>query len=137
MSESLFMLDTNMASYAIRNRNEKLDSQLVRVGVTNLCISAITEAELRFGLWQNPSAIKLKALVNEFFARVDTLPWGTDAARSYAELRTHSKAKGFTLNNMDMLIGAHSIAIGATLVTNDNAFTHLSDWVDLENWIHN
>jgi len=42
----------------------------------------------------------------------------------------------FTLSNMDMLIGAHSIAIDATLVTNDKAFTHLSNWVDLENWIH-
>ena len=123
------------ASYAIREQDTNLDSRLEEIGVSSICISAITEAELRFRLSQNPGALKLKELVDEFLARVDSLPWGTDAARGYAELRSQSKVRGFTLSNMDMLIGAHSIASGATLVTNDSAFSHLSKWIKLENWV--
>lgn len=134
MSDLLYMLDTNMASYAIRESNNKLDKRLKNVGLTGLCISSITEAELRFGLLQNPNAVNLKQLVEEFIARVDSVAWGSDAARSYAELRTQSKVKGFSLSNMDMLIGAHSISLGATLVTGDKAFSHLSQWIKIENW---
>lgn len=135
MTDPLFMFDTNMASYAIREQDNKLDSRLEKIGVSCVCISAITEAELRFGLRQNPSALKLTELVEQFIARVDTLPWETNAARGYAELRTHAKSQGFTLSNVDMLIGAHAFAIGATLVTNDKAFSHLSRWIKLDNWV--
>jgi tRNA(fMet)-specific endonuclease VapC len=135
MSESLFMLDTNTVSYLLRSQNKAIQLRLKQHGVTGLCISAITEAELRFSLGKNPSSIKLSKLVNEFLSRVDSLPWATEAARCYAELRTHSRAHGFALSNMDMLIGVHSIAVGATLITNDKVFSHLSEWIKLENWV--
>ena len=135
MSELLFMLDTNMASYAIREHDKNLDSRLEEVGVSGVCISTITEAELRFGVCNQPAATNLNKLVNSFLSRVDCLPWGSNAACSYAELRAHSKARGLALSNMDMLIGAHSIAVGATLITNDKAFLHFSEWIEMDNWI--
>ena len=135
MSESLFMLDTNMASYAIREQDINLDSRLEEIGVSGVCISTITEAELRFGVCNQPAATKLNELVNSFLSRVDCLPWDSNSACSYAELRAHSKARGLALSNMDMLIGAHSIAVGATLITNDKAFLHFSEWIEMDNWI--
>ena len=134
MNESLFMLDTNMASYVIREQDRNLDLRLQEIGVSAICISTITEAELRFGVCNQPAATKLNELVNSLLSRVDCLPWGSNAARSYSELRTHAKARGLALSNMDLLIGAHSIAASATLITNDKAFLHFSEWIELDNW---
>ena len=137
MIEQHFMLDTNTVSYHLRSRDTALQSRLVECGVSGVCISVITEAELRFGLLQNLSVTKLRELVDEFLSRVDSVAWNSDAAHAYAELRTHSKTRGLTLSNMDMLIAAHSIATSSTLVTNDGAFSYLSEWIQLENWVSN
>jgi len=135
MSEQLFMLDTNTVSYLLRNQDRAIKKRLQQEGIGSVCISAITEAELRFGLRQNPANNRLGELVNSFISRVDSLVWDSEAARSYAVVRTLAKARGFTLSNMDMLIGAHAIAVGSTLITNDTAFSHLSEWITVDNWI--
>lgn len=57
MSDSpLFMFDANMASYAIREQDKILDSGFEEIGVSGVCISTITEAELRFGVCILPAA---------------------------------------------------------------------------------
>ena len=50
------------------------------------------------------------------------MPWDSDAAEAYAQLRTSCESEGTPLGTMDMLIAAHSVAVGAVLVTNDQAF---------------
>jgi len=135
MSKKLFMLDTNTVSYLIRNQDRAIRKRLQQEGIGSVCISAIPEAELRFGLLQLPSANRLAELVASFLSRADSLSWGSEAARSYADIHKHSNARGFSLSNMDMLIGAHSVSVGATLVTDDAAFSHLAEWIEIENWI--
>ena len=129
------MLDTNMASYVISDHDGTLNSVLEKVSLSQVCISVITEAEILFGVQKKSSSENLKRRVEGFFGSVASLPWGSEEAQRYAELRFHSQAKGITLANMDLLIAAHSIAVGATLVTNDKAFSHFSEWLRLENWI--
>jgi len=51
--------------------------------MASLCIPAITEGELRFGLARRPDAVRLQALVEEFLARVDVLPWDRASAACY------------------------------------------------------
>ena len=135
MTDVIYMLDTNTVSYLLRSQNNGIKSNLVKAGISNVCISSLTEAELLYGLSQNPGAVALKKIVDGFITRVDRVPWGSDAARCYADLRSSSKTKGFTLSNMDMLIGAHSISLGATLVTSDKAFSHLTEWINIVNWV--
>jgi tRNA(fMet)-specific endonuclease VapC len=69
-----------------------------------------------------------------FLAAVKVLPWGRDEARAYGVLRANLESSGKTLENMDMLIAAHAIAIGAVLVTNDKAFAQVEDLHATENW---
>ena len=129
------MLDTETASHLIRGHDAALDKKVSQIGVGSICISAITEAELRFGCLQRPDKTELHALVDAFLSRVDRQAWDTDAASAYAVIRTQSQAKGVSLGNMDMLIGAHSVAVSATLVTDDGAFNHFKEWIITENWL--
>ena len=99
----------------------------------SLCLSVISEAELRYGLARKPDAIHLHKVVNEFLRRVEVLAWGSDVADHYGNLRAELESKGDSLGPLDMQIAAHAFSIGATLVTNDQAFKRVKklkviDW---------
>ena len=123
------------ASQLIRGKDLGLDKMVSQTGVGSICISAITEAELRFGCQQRPTKTELHALVDAFLSRVDRRAWDSEAASAYAVIPAQSQAKGVSLSNMDMLIGAHAVAVSATLVTNDGAFNHFKEWIITENWV--
>ena len=123
---ALMMLDTNMVSYFMREKDAKIKRRLVKHGMANVCISVLTEAELLYGVELCPATTNLNAVVEEFLARVSRYDWDSEAANCYARLRHDCKQNGVALSNIDMLIAAHAIALDATLVTSDRVFTHIS-----------
>lgn len=131
---SRYMLDTNMASYVIKGTFPSIREKLVSVPMANVCISAVTQAELLFGLAKKPEASKLKVVVHEFLLRVDILPWDSEAAECYAHLRSQLERDGVPLGSMDMMIAAHSMATGTVLVTNDQAFHNVRKFLTLADW---
>jgi tRNA(fMet)-specific endonuclease VapC len=105
----------------------------VKVPVEQLAISAVTEGELRFGAARLPHATRLHALVEDFFLRVAVLAWDSDAARHYGQLRATLERQGQPMGNLDMMIGAHALALGLVLVTSDRAFARIKK-LKLEDW---
>jgi tRNA(fMet)-specific endonuclease VapC len=99
-----------------------------------VCLSVITEAEIRYGLAKRPEAKALHERMEWFLAAVKVLPWGRDEARAYGALRAKLESSGKTLENMDMQIAAHAIATGAILVTNDKAFANVEDFRGTVDW---
>ena len=134
MEERYYMLDTNTASYIIKGEPVEIREHLVKVPMANVCISAITEAELLRGVAKKPEAKRLAIAVKEFLLRVEVLPWDSNAAESYAKLRTACENEGNPLGAMDMLIAAHSVAAETVLITNDKAFYNVQRLLNLEDW---
>ena len=130
----IWLLDTNMASYIIKGKPAKVRENLRQFTMSEICISAITEAELLRGVAKQPEAKHLPVAVNEFLLRVTILPWDSNAAKTYAELRTSCEKEGKNLGTTDMLIAAHSVALGARLVTHDKAFLQLKKHLVVEDW---
>lgn len=128
------MLDTNTASYIIKGEPVALREHLLQVPMSRICISAITEAELLRGVARKPEAKQLPIIVGEFLLRVEILPWDSTAVKAYAQLRTACENAGKSLGAMDMLIAAHSIAVNAVLITNDQAFYGVEHLLTLEDW---
>jgi tRNA(fMet)-specific endonuclease VapC len=93
--------------------------------MAHLAISSVTEAELRYGLARRPDATHLQKIVDEFLLRVTVLPWGSEAARHYGQIRAALEREGQQMGNLDLMIGAHAVALGAVLVTNDQAFRRI------------
>ena len=127
-----YLLDTNMVSYLVK-AHPAVSARVVAVPMASLCISAITEGELLFGLAKRPSAKHLHHIVGEFLRRVDVLPWDSAAARHYGDLRNEMETIGKPIGPLDLLIAAHALSTNAVLVTNDNAFRQvkglaLQDW---------
>jgi len=127
-----YMLDTNTVSHLLRN-HPTVARRVVAVPITAVCISAITQGELLFGLARRPDATTLHNVVWEFLRRVDVLPWDATTAQFYGTARAVTQRQGRALAPMDLLIGAHALSIDAVLVTNDHAFENLPG-LSIEDW---
>jgi tRNA(fMet)-specific endonuclease VapC len=131
---TLYLLDTNTASYLIRSVNSSLNEKANRYHPQSLCLSVVTEAEMRFGIVRNPQASRLARLVSEFLNGIDILPWDSTAANAYALLKSRMQGEGLSLSALDLLIAAHALSRNATLVTSDRAFYKIGHLAKLEDW---
>jgi len=130
---SRYLLDTNTASYIIKGNVPRVREQLLKVPMSQVLISAVTEAELLFGAARKREAVRLKTAIDEFLLRVDSLPWDSNAARCYAGVRAALEIAGTPMGNLDMMIAAHALAEEAVLVTNDRSFRRLKE-LKIEDW---
>jgi tRNA(fMet)-specific endonuclease VapC len=127
-----YMLDTNMVSHVLK-AHPLVTQRVIALPMAALCISAITEGELLFGLAKRPEATQLQRVVHEFLRRVETQTWDSAVAAHYGLLRADMSQNGKSLAALDMLIAAHALSLGAVLVSNDQAFRHISQ-LAIEDW---
>lgn len=127
-----FMLDTNTVSYLIKG-HPAVVSTATATAVGEICISAVTEGELQYGLARRPGATRLASLVREFLARVSVEPWDSAVAQQYGSLRAETQAAGVSLSDLDMMIAGHAYSLGLVLVTSDKAFRNVQG-IDVTDW---
>lgn len=127
------LLDTNTASYIIKGNLPRVRERLLRVPMAEVGISAVTEAELRFGVARRPEANRLKNAVEEFLLRVEILPWDSEAAMRYSEIRAALESEGQPMGNLDLMIAAQALAAGAVLVSSDRVFSRVKG-LRVEDW---
>jgi tRNA(fMet)-specific endonuclease VapC len=128
-----YLLDTNIASYAIKRSVPQVRVALLSVPMSEVGVSVVTEAELRFGVARRGAPAHLKLAVEEFLLRVEILPWDSQAAKHYAGLRSALENAGTPIANFDLMIAAHALAVGATLVTHDRVFRRVKH-LKVEDW---
>ena len=128
-----YLLDTNTASYIIKGNVPQVRDHLRAVAMSEVGVSAVTEAELRFGAARKPQAARLRLAVEEFLLRVEILPWDSSAASYYATLRGAMEDSGTPMGNLDMMIAAQAIAADAILVTHDRVFQRVKH-LKIEDW---
>ncbi len=128
----LYMLDTNTVSHLIK-AHPAVARRVVGVPMASLCISAITEGELLFGLAKRPDAKQLHLAVRELLKRVDVLPWDRIVAEQYGSARAVMARQGKVLAPLDLLIATHALSVDAVLVTNDQSFSLVDD-LKVEDW---
>jgi tRNA(fMet)-specific endonuclease VapC len=128
-----YLLDTNTASYVIKGNFPRVRARLLKVPMAEVGISAVTEAELRFGVARRPEATALKSVVEEFLLRVEILAWNSEAARHYARIRASLEEGGEPMGNLDLMIAAHALATETVLVTHDHVFRRVKG-LKVEDW---
>ena len=128
-----YMLDTDTSSFIIRGGNEALRERVER-HADALCVSVVTEAELRFGARKRGSA-RINSSVEFFLALVDIIPWGSGAAARYAEIRAALEGAGTPIGNMDMLIAASALAENCRIVTHNTAHFSRVPGLEIEDWV--
>ena len=82
---------------------------------------------------QRANSLPLSATVDQFLLGINVLPWDSDAAQQYGQLRAKLHRQGRLLGSIDMLIAAHAISVGAILVSGDSAFRRIQG-LKIEDW---
>jgi len=128
-----FMLDTDTVSFALRGQGQ-VAVQLLNHRPSEICISSVTLAELRYGADMRRSR-KLHGLIDTFVESIIVRPFDQTAADRFGPVATALARQGVPIGEFDTLIAAHALAARLTLVTNNTK--HFSRVVGLstENWI--
>lgn len=135
----IWMLDTDILIYFINRRRdyEKIARRLSGRSPGEVRMSAITLAELRFGIEHGEfRATNKKALIDLLeFMQADDFPSG--AARDFAEIKGVLIADGSPIGPYDLLIAAHARHIRATVVTNNEREFRRVPGLSVQNWLKN
>lgn len=129
-----YMLGTDTV---IRGCSHALDARLRDHDRSTLCISAITRAELQFGIARRPKAQALAAQVALFLEAIVSVPWDDGAADCYGVVRARLESAGMPIGNLDTMILAHALSSETVLVTNNERHFRIVDGLTIENWLRN
>lgn len=111
-------LDTNICSYILRRHPATMIERFADLDRTQLWLSAMVAAELRFGAAKLAS-VRFSSAVEAWLAGFQVRPWPAEAARHYAHIRATLEHAGQPIGGMDLLIAAHAMAEDSVLVTNN------------------
>lgn len=129
---ALFMLDTDTVSFALRGFGD-VAARLSEQKRSELCLSAVTVAELRFGANKRGSR-KIHRAIDSFLSGVEVLAFDNAAAESFGIIAAALASDGHPIGQMDAMIAAHALSVGATLVTNNRRHFSKVDGLEIENW---
>lgn len=130
-----YLLDTNIVSDLIRNPAlGRVVQHVRRVGEGQVCTSIIVAAELRYGATKRQSP-RLTAQVEAVLGALDVLPFDAPADATYGRLRTALEHAGQMIGGNDLLIAAHTLTLGYTVVTDNQREFSRVDTLRCENWL--
>lgn len=131
----LYMLDTNICSYIIRNKPETIKEKLKTVEKNHtIALSSIVVSELFYGAKKKGSE-KLFHLVLTFVENFEVLDFDRNSALAYAEIRVDLESRGNIIGSNNLLIAAHAKGCDAILVTNNTREFEKVNGLSIENWV--
>ena len=129
-----FLLNTNIVSELMRHPHGRIADRIAKVGEQHVCTSIIVAAELRYGVARKDS-LRLTKQLESVLSAVDVLALESPIDTIYGELRARLERVGQTIGANDLLIAAHALALGHTVVTdNEREFSRIND-LRVENWL--
>ena len=122
-----YMLDTNICIDLMKHQPPEVRERFAQCFVGDVVISAVTLAELEFGIACSSTAAQesnrsaLESLLDDIWVA----PFDAQAAKAYGPIR----------DALDKLIASHAVALGVTRVTNNEADFVNYAGLNVENWV--
>jgi tRNA(fMet)-specific endonuclease VapC len=130
------MLDTNICIAIIKQKPADILQKLSAYQVSDICISSVTLAELRYGVAKSQYQDKNQAALDEFILPLDVVGFDEAAALFYGTLRATLEKQGTPIGALDTMIGAHALSLNLTLVTNNTKEFDRIKGLKVIDWIH-
>ena len=130
----MYLLDTNIISDVAHNPAGSVGRKLSEIDPAEIVSSVVVAAEVWFGIENNPS-VRSPGRTEAFMKNVNVLGMAPEVARTYGKLRAELKRTGSELGPNDLLIAAHAMSLGATLVTGDDRAFSRVQGLKIENWL--
>ena len=130
-----YMLDTNICIGLIRQKPQKLIRRLTRCAPGEVGVSSITIAELAHGANKSNQVEQNLTALEQFLLPIEVAGFDQRASAAYGVVRAFLEREGKVIGSMDMLIGAHALSLGVTLVTNNvDEFQRITK-LKIEDWM--
>jgi tRNA(fMet)-specific endonuclease VapC len=126
------MLDTDTVSLIVKKRSPVIRN-LLRHEEDEICISAITYAELSYGLEKKQSD-RLFSEVRTILGKLSIIDFNDSQSELYGKIRVELEKSGTPLGDMDMLIAAAALSAGAILVTHNKKHLSKIRGIKTEDW---
>ncbi len=129
-----YMLDTNIAIFVIKKRPIEILAAFNR-NADQMCISAITLAELIHGVEKSSMPDRNRKIVDDFVSRLEVIPYDDAAAAHYGEIRANLERKGMVIGVNDLHIAGHARSRGLIVVTNNLGEFQRVEGLRVEDWL--
>ncbi len=133
----IWMLDTNILVYFTNRKAgfEKIARRMSGRSPSEVRLSAITLAELRFGIERGEFRTDNKTAMEGLLEFLQTDDFPTGAAQDFGEIKDALLSEGKPIGPYDLLIAAHARHIGAVLVTNNEREFRCVPRLSVQNWL--
>jgi tRNA(fMet)-specific endonuclease VapC len=116
----LTLLDTNVIIHYLKG-DPGIVARIHKSPPGDLAIPAIVLYELEYGTLQSKFPARRQRDLEEGWARIQHIPFDSDAAMAAARVRVGLEKQGLTIGPLDLLIAGTALSRGATLVSNNAA----------------
>jgi tRNA(fMet)-specific endonuclease VapC len=130
-----YLLDTNICIYIIKRAPDQVYERFRDLKLGQVGISSITYCELEFGISKSSRPEQNRDALNEFLGPLEVLDFPSPAAPLYGKVRNYFQKKGQPIGSLDLLIAAHALYLGVTLVTNNTGEFARVPNLTIENWV--
>ncbi|MFT3803652.1 MAG: type II toxin-antitoxin system VapC family toxin [Burkholderiaceae bacterium] len=128
-----YMLDTNMCFYLMKNQPQEVARRFAQCYVGDVVMSAITYAELEFGVLACADPQRERANLTALVEDIPVAAFDASAGAVYGKIRMATRER--RKDALDKLIAAHAAALGVTVVTNNLRDFARYPGVVAENWL--
>lgn len=132
-----FVLDTNTISFLMRG-NPAVVRQLVKRARGEVVLPQAAVCEIEYGLSRLPRSARQRKLRETFdgiLAELGRAEWTDSVSRAFGEIKAGLERRGSRLEDFDLAVAAHALAVRATLVTSDTSDMERIPGLKLENWL--
>jgi tRNA(fMet)-specific endonuclease VapC len=130
---ALYMLDTNMCFYLMKNQPSEVTERFAACQVGDVLMSAITHAELEYGVRASADPSRERVHLASLVQDIVVAPFDSAAALAYGPIRLATRES--KKDHLDKLIAAHAVSLGATVVTNNLRDFAKYPGLKVENWL--
>ncbi len=130
-----YLLDTNICIYIIKRKPEKVIRRFLELNPGDIFISAVTVAELDYGVAKSGRPEQNAIALREFLLPLEMIDFTRRDALTYGKIRNEHEKKGKPIGAMDLLIASQAVSREITLITNNEKEFKRIPNLNVENWV--
>ncbi|MFW5712519.1 MAG: type II toxin-antitoxin system tRNA(fMet)-specific endonuclease VapC [Spirochaetota bacterium] len=130
----MYLLDTNICIYLMKKKYPELQARIEKEELFNICLSAVTVAELEYGIAKSMYPDRNRELLYGFLSPFDIIPFSELDAENFGYIRAYLNKQGSPIGPYDLQIAAQCVTRNLHLITNNVKEFERVPRLTIENW---
>lgn len=131
-----YVLDTNTLSFALAG-DPAVCRRMLSESRTDIRLPQPAAAEIEYGLARLPASRKRDRLIERFhvfLAEIPRMAWTDAVSRAFGAAKADLERRGVRIEDFDVAIAAHALALEGTLVSDDSVHMSRIAGLRVESW---